>query len=195
MKGHRLYGVALIPLLVSCTGPAADTGLSPELAALRHRAHQGEAVAQVELGLRYLTGQGLDPDEQQALAWMARAAAQGHPIAQYQLGSFYTLERPTRDDQKASAWLQKAAVQGYAPAQFSLGVLYALGRGVPQNQPHAYAWLNLAAAQGDLDAVPWVKSLIAAMNEAELAQAHRLFLDYQANYLPPERHKRADDER
>ena len=41
-----------------------------------------------------------------------------------------------------------AAEQGYAAAQFNLGVMYASGQGVPEDDVTAYAWLNIAAAQG-----------------------------------------------
>ena len=45
-------------------------------------------------------------------------------------------------------WYRLAAEQGYALAQFNLGVKYANGEGVPEDDVTAYAWLNIAAAQG-----------------------------------------------
>lgn len=41
------------------------------------------------------------------------------------------------------------ADQGDRAAQFNLGVMYANGEGVPEAAIQTYAWLNLAAAQGD----------------------------------------------
>ena len=41
-----------------------------------------------------------------------------------------------------------AARQGLARAQHNLGLMYANGEGVPQDDVLAYAWWNLAAAQG-----------------------------------------------
>jgi TPR repeat protein len=34
-------------------------------------------------------------------------------------------------------------------AQYNLGLMYAAGEGVPANSVKAYAWLSLAAADGD----------------------------------------------
>ena len=45
--------------------------------------------------------------------------------------------------------IRKAAAQGDADAQYQLGVMYGQGEGVPKNNVDAYAWLSLAAAQGD----------------------------------------------
>lgn len=45
--------------------------------------------------------------------------------------------------------IRKAAEQGDADAQYQLGVMYGKGDGVSQNSVTAYAWLRLAAVQGD----------------------------------------------
>jgi len=45
------------------------------------------------------------------------------------------------------------AEQGLADAQSNLGWMYEYGEGVPKDYVQAYMWLNLAAAQGEEDAV------------------------------------------
>ena len=45
-------------------------------------------------------------------------------------------------------WFRMAAEQGLADAQFNLGLMYETGRGVPKDYVQAYAWFNIAAAQG-----------------------------------------------
>jgi hypothetical protein len=45
------------------------------------------------------------------------------------------------------------AEQGLADAQTNLGLMYEYGEGVPKDYVQAYMWLNLAAAQGEEDAV------------------------------------------
>jgi len=49
---------------------------------------------------------------------------------------------------EAAAEYQKAAQAGYAPAQSALGIMYLMGRGVPQDEAQARAWVRMAADQG-----------------------------------------------
>ncbi|NMD20841.1 MAG: SEL1-like repeat protein, partial [Verrucomicrobia bacterium] len=44
----------------------------------KKRAEQGSAVAQFDLGKRYLTGDGLEKNLQEARKWFEAAAKQGH---------------------------------------------------------------------------------------------------------------------
>ena len=54
-----------------------------------------------------------------------------------------------QNDAEAVVWYRKAAEQGDAQAQFSLGLqVRQLVRGVPEDYVQAYAWYNIAAAQG-----------------------------------------------
>ncbi len=49
--------------------------------------------------------------------------------------------------------VRKAAEQGLLWRKPEYGALYALGRGVEQNDGFAYLFFNLAAANGDMDAI------------------------------------------
>jgi TPR repeat protein len=56
---------------------------------IKAKAAQGDAVAQNELGTRYLRGQGVAKDPAEAVKWFRKAADQSQPIAavaQYNLG-------------------------------------------------------------------------------------------------------------
>ena len=66
------------------------------------------------------------------------------------------------------------AEQGHAEAQFNLGVLYANGRGVPKDYVRAYAWVNLAAAQGEKNAVKAKDILRPHMTADQIARAQDL---------------------
>ena len=48
---------------------------------------------------------------------------------------------------------QPLAEQGDTDAQYNLGVMYEDGRGVIQDNVYAHMWWNIAASQGDADAV------------------------------------------
>ncbi len=47
----------------------------------KRRAEEGSDHAQYELGLRYLTGKGVAPDEKQAREWLSKAAKNGNSQA------------------------------------------------------------------------------------------------------------------
>jgi hypothetical protein len=174
---------ALLLLNLSLTGCAdQDEAIPPALAELHQRAVAGDASAQLELGLHYVTGTGIAPNEQAALRWIGKAAAQGHAAAQFELGSYYILE-PHRDFERAARLLRQSALQGFAPAQSSLAILYWAGKGVPQDRVEAYAWLGLAAEQSEQDALELQPSLQAELSDAELQQAWQRAQQYRQGPL------------
>lgn len=56
-----------------------------DIQALWQKAQKGDAQAQVDLGLAYANGDGVDQDWQEAVKWFHLAAEQGLPQAQYNL--------------------------------------------------------------------------------------------------------------
>lgn len=174
----RRFTLAFVLLSLSLAGCGdRDEAIPPALAELHQRAVSGDAAAQLDLGLRYVTGKGIPPDERTALRWIGRAAAQGNAAAQFELGSYYTLE-PHQDFGRATDLLRQSALQGFAPAQTSLALLYLTGAGVPVDRVEAYAWLDLAAEQGERDALDRQPGLQAELSDAELQQARDRALRY-----------------
>lgn len=175
----RSIGLALLIglgcILAGYTEP--NTDLPPDLATRYQRAEGRDADAQFQLGMRYLVGHDVLPDESVALNWIGRAADQGHAAAQYQLGSYYTLE-PHRDFRQAADLLKSSARQGYAPAQFSVAMLHLIGAGVPHDRIEAYAWLLLAAPQGDQEGIALQWRLQAEPNADELREAQQRAWQY-----------------
>ena len=156
LKGWVL-GVALsLGIVGAYAGPyedgldAAGRGdFSSAAKLVRKAADDGNAKAQLFLGLMYETGTGVPKDDQQAVAWSRKAAEQGHAAAQRSLGVMYANGRGVpKDDQQAVAWSRKAAEQGNAAAQSNLGLMYAIGTGVPKDDQQAYFWWLLSSAQG-----------------------------------------------
>ena len=88
-------------------------------ASLPHaRAAQGDAEAQLQLGLRYAEGDGVIQNDKEAARWFALAARQGLPEAQYQYGLVLLQGRGVVQDYKAAfSWIEKPAQRGYAKAQ------------------------------------------------------------------------------
>jgi len=119
-----------------------------QISDLSKMAEQGDATAQLKLGLLYYHGQGVPLDDATARQWFEQAATQGNATAQDRLGSiYYCGEGVPQDYIKAREWYEKAARQGDAEAQFHLGWLYAKGYGAPQNYAMARQWFEQAAAQ------------------------------------------------
>lgn len=112
-------------------------------------AAQGDAEAQLQLGIRYAEGDGVIRSNEHAAKWFALAAAQGLPDAEYRYGLALLQGHGVVQDYRAAFnWIEKPALRGYAKAQFSLGELYRYGTGTAINKARAYLWFNLAAAQG-----------------------------------------------
>lgn len=65
------------------------------------------------------------------------------------------------------------AKQGDADAQYNLGFMYAEGLGVSRNYVLAYMWADLAAAQGDQDAIELREKLFMSMTPSQIIKAHK----------------------
>src|SRR5215470_8947952 len=112
-------------------------------------------------------------------------ADQGEVDAQYNLGVMYDKgQGVTRDYAVAVGWFRKAADQGFAPAQLSLGVMYENGWGVTRNHVIAHMWFSLAAVRGDRDAARNQDIAAAKLTPAQIAEAQRLFREWDPNSAP-----------
>ena len=78
------------------------------------------------------------------------------------------------DFKEAVKWYQKAADQGFAMAQLNLGLLYFLGKGVLEDFVQAYAWLNIAAANGDENSKKGKSLLAKEMTPDQITEAEEL---------------------
>jgi tetratricopeptide (TPR) repeat protein len=123
------------------TAPA-DSGADRLTAA----AENGDAAAQLRLGMRYYEGTGRKhpPDYAEAMKWFRLAADQGNAEAQARVGMLYHFGKGVpRDDAEAARWYLLAANGGYAWAQLQLANMYQAGVGVPRDHQEAKKWLNL----------------------------------------------------
>ena len=117
---------------------------------LRVEAERGDAVAAYNLGIAYLSGNGLGKDPTQAATWIAKAADQGLAEAQDALGIMYLSGNGVgKDAIKAGEWIRKAAMQGNLRAQDDLAVIYLSGMGIPTDKIEGAAWLSVESDSGD----------------------------------------------
>ena len=84
------------------------------------------------------------------------------------------------DAAEAVRWYRLAAEQGNAITQSSLGLMYATGKGVT-----AYAWLNIAAAQGRSNANEGKELVAEYLTGSQIAKAQKLFREYWTRYVVP----------
>ncbi len=143
---------------------------------LRKSANQSEPRAQLEMGLAYRTGTGVDQNDSEAVRWLRFAAQQGNTEAAYNLGYVYetglrisprdplwpqiTANAPVpkqpdtgeerkvkvRNRVEAARWYRIAADRGHTGAMLNLGTMYRDGRGVEKNGPEAMRLFQTAAA-------------------------------------------------
>ena len=73
----------------------------------------------------------------------------------------------------------------YAAAQFYLGLMYDDGEGVPEDDVTAYAWLNIAAAQGRSNANEGKEHVAKHMTQSQVAKAQKLSREYWTRYVIP----------
>ncbi len=119
---------AALLLLAAASAVAADLRAGMDayrrgdyVAALREfrpLAEQGDAFAQIFLGVMYAKGEGVPEDARQAVFWYRKAAEQGDAYAQFLLGFMYANgEGVPRDFIRAYAWFNLAAATGHERAK------------------------------------------------------------------------------
>ena len=85
----------------------------------------------------------------------------------------------------ALAGFQNYAEQGTAAAQFNLGRMYANGEGVLEDAVYAYAWLSIAAAQGNTNAKEGKELVTKLMTQAQITEAQKRSRKYWPRYVVP----------
>jgi len=100
-----------------CVAQGVPKDLAMAVAWFRRAAEQGERIAQYNLAVMLLKGDGVAADPEEALQWYRKAAEQGVPEAQIALGDFYAAGRVVGIDRdEARRWFEKAASQGHEAA-------------------------------------------------------------------------------
>jgi TPR repeat protein len=150
-------------------------------------ARAGNPDAEHLLGLMYYMGRGVPRDYKQAFAWHYKAAQQGKADAQYVVGAMYYMGNAVPQDEKlAVQWFHKAAEQGHPDAQYALGLMYrSHAAGMPQDVVIAYMLWNLAAANGNKNAVQQRAALARQMTEEQIEEAQALSRNWKPGTLLP----------
>lgn len=84
-------------------------------------AEQGDPNAQLNVGLMYDAGRGLEVNPVRAVHWYRQSAENGLAAAQYNLGLMYRDGQGVeKDRQLANSWIERAAAQGLQAARAML---------------------------------------------------------------------------
>jgi hypothetical protein len=70
------------------------------------------------------------------------------------------------------------ATPASADSYFDLGMMYSTGRSVPVDYVTAHKWFNLAAMNGNKEAIRLRREIAAEMTEVEIAAAQRAARDW-----------------
>lgn len=155
-----------------CPSPRQAQPLSLPIANLRAQAEAGDAEAQDMLGAKYLTGDDVEQNKEEAVSWFRKAARQGNSSAMYHLGAaYYNGDGVTIDDSLSYAWFRlskeagnRLAADAVQRAESTLkegtlttgltriAEMYEPGGRLPENLAEAARWWNMVAQRGDAQA-------------------------------------------
>ena len=181
LVGAVLFALSYLEEPSSSSRSSAEMAYQAKtVAQVRQAADGNDALAQIELGRRYATGNGVPKDPGQALVWYRKAAVGGQARAQLLVGRAYLLGLGTPPDPaQAKDWLGKAAQAGVPGAAEQLGLCYdKLGQYdkslewflKSNEQGDSKAPLHIGFAYANMEdypkAVPWLEKAAAA-GEAE----------------------------
>lgn len=103
----------------------------------------GNSEAEFDVGLMYLTGDGIAKDAEQALSWLLKAANHEVIDAQYNAALMYlTGDGIDANTEQAFVWMTKAALNNRVDAQYNLGLMYDKAHEADKS----FTWLAKAAA-------------------------------------------------
>jgi TPR repeat protein len=138
----------LLPFKLARAQSSDQIAKKKAIADLKEIAYAGNVNAQVQLGVIYLTGDGVPKDDAEAVKWLQKAADMDNPLGERYLAEMYFKGRGVPADiTQAAKWLRMAAEQGDAESEHNLAVLYTQGEGVPRNLKEAANWMRKAAEQ------------------------------------------------
>src|SRR5262249_47434142 len=128
----------------------------------------------------YLDGEGVDPNEQEAVTWLRQAADRGSIPAAARLGAMALMKKgglaPGAD---STRWLKIAANAGDPTSMLNLGMVLFHGLGAQPDLVEAYMWLTLAAQRGSIDGRTGLRP---RLTEAQIAEGERRVSDWNEKH-------------
>jgi uncharacterized protein len=133
------------------------------------KANAGDAIAQLELGNRYMVARGVEADTIKAAYWFGMAAAQGVTVATYNLAILsYNGWGVQWNPFEAFRCFRICAEREMREAQHITGLFYSENLVVPRDDDRALYWVQKSAAAGY---EPAIRSLRALERNAQARQS------------------------
>jgi uncharacterized protein len=129
---------------------AMPIAVDEHMAQFRDAAERGDAEAQYQLGLGYVTSFDFEPNPGEALNWWRKAAAQLHPESLFTLGMWHAFKHLPDGDDEALYRFKYALEHRTRNARSYFGVTSLLNLDIPQTDTDATMWLYQAAKQEHL---------------------------------------------
>jgi len=121
------------------------------LNATKKAAKQGDAIAQLDLGIMYEEGKIVDQSYETAIEWYKKSAEQGNSHAQFNLGFIYSSVGGAYENiTKGVEWYTKAAKQGEFGAYYNLAVIYGEDEVSTWNNKELKDWFEKTCDSGML---------------------------------------------
>ena len=162
-------GVVTLLVLALLSYPSYKAYDKIKLNKLIKESINGEAYAQIKLGVRYVNGNGLEQNDYKAFNLFEKAANQGVAKAQFNIGRMYYQGKGTsKNNDRALYWIRKAAEQESKDAQFILGAWYFQGEVVDKDFEKGSFYINRAIKNGSIQAKEYdarMKKIATTLNE------------------------------
>ena len=166
-------------LLFGLTSYAFSDSICSNFDECRELAESGDSNSQMELGMIYATGNGVEKDFTKANVWFLEAALQGNKDGMFNIGvSYQTGSGMEKNHRKAVEWYEKASKRGHEKASLVLGDLFFKGEDnlrEEKNETMAYLYYRLAAEQGSEEALELIELIHSNMLETEKLKSDQLF--------------------
>ncbi len=145
-----------------------------------YAAEKGEPEAVYLKGMNHLYGKfNSEQNVPHGLELIEMAANSNFVPAQRELGMIYEQGLfGLFSNDKAYSWYLKAAQNGDGFAQFRLAYMYYTGNGIAKNDIQSYAWANLAAMSGKVEASELRDEISQNLESADLAKAREVAQNY-----------------
>ncbi len=141
---------------------------------LVQKAKEGDPIAEHELGLRYLMGEGFASDTTLGAKWIGNAARKNLTSAEYNyailLNNGWGVDW---NPFKAYDFFQRAALDGMPQAEYILGITHLNNLVVKKDLLIAYEWLKKSAESGFLPAKEYLKRLEKKISPEKLKEARK----------------------
>jgi TPR repeat protein len=184
--GQKMAGFVLVALVAMLAPAKAMADFAAGMVAARDGdfatalveweplAATGDMDAQMNLGMMYERGAGVERDPAMALVLFTAAANQGHSLAAYKVGLAHQLGLGIPVDFAAAVtWFRVSAENGYPGGVYELGYSYYQGEGVAADPQEALKWFYAAEEMGWPNARPATNftEKLLDQNSIEAAQA------------------------